>query len=78
MCLSLETLISNDLTQMVNFPTWIPDCDSHSPTLLAWSPPHLIIIMGGLNLKICQNFVGTKFLLRFVGWINPYGEVKIL
>ena len=21
--------ISNDLTQMVNFPTWIPDCDSH-------------------------------------------------
>ena len=26
--------ISNDLTQMVNFPTWIPDCDSHSPVLL--------------------------------------------
>ena len=26
--------ISNDLTQMVNFPTQIPDCDSHSPTLL--------------------------------------------
>ena len=26
--------ISNDLAQMVNFPTWIPDCDSHSPTLL--------------------------------------------
>ena len=24
---------SNDLTQMVNFPTWTPDCDSHSPTL---------------------------------------------
>ena len=23
--------ILNDLTQMVNFPTWIPDCDSHSP-----------------------------------------------
>ena len=22
--------ISNDLTQMVNFPTRIPDCDSHS------------------------------------------------
>ena len=22
--------ISNDLTQMINFPTWIPDCDSHS------------------------------------------------
>ena len=26
--------ISNDLTQMVNFPTWIPGCDSHSPALL--------------------------------------------
>ena len=26
--------ISNDLTQMVNFPTRIPDCDSHSPRLL--------------------------------------------
>ena len=26
--------ISNDLTQMVNFPPWIPDCDSHSPALL--------------------------------------------
>ena len=26
--------ISNDLTQMVKFPTWIPDCDSHSPALL--------------------------------------------
>ena len=24
----------NDLTQMVNFPTWIPDCDSPSPALL--------------------------------------------
>ena len=26
--------ISTDLTQMVNFPTRIPDCDSHSPALL--------------------------------------------
>ena len=26
--------ISNDLTQMVNFPTWISDCELHSPTLL--------------------------------------------
>ena len=26
--------ISNDLTQIFNFPTWIPDCDSHSPALL--------------------------------------------
>ena len=26
--------ISNGLTQVVNFPTQIPDCDSHSPALL--------------------------------------------
>ena len=26
--------IANDLTQMVNFPTWIPDCDSHNRALL--------------------------------------------
>ena len=26
--------ISNDLTEMVKFPTRIPDCDSHSPALL--------------------------------------------
>ena len=30
--------ISNDLTQMVNFPTQIPDCDSHSPALLDLFP----------------------------------------
>ena len=32
--LSYHFSIANDLTQMVNFPTWIPDCDSHNPTLL--------------------------------------------
>ena len=26
--------ISNDVTQMVNFPTRFPDCDAHSPALL--------------------------------------------
>ena len=26
--------ISNDLTQMVNFPSWIPGFDSHGPALL--------------------------------------------
>ena len=29
-----NSLISNDLTLMVTFPTWIPECDSHSPALL--------------------------------------------
>ena len=27
-------LISNDVKQIINFPTRIPDCDSHSPALL--------------------------------------------
>ena len=31
--LCYNLFISNDLTQMVNFPTRIPDCDSHSPAL---------------------------------------------
>ena len=31
LCYNLS--ISNDLTQMVNFVTRIPDCDSHSPGL---------------------------------------------
>ena len=30
----VNSVISNDLTQMVNFPTWITDCDSHTPALL--------------------------------------------
>ena len=29
-----ETSISNNLLQMVNFPTWIPDCHCHSSALL--------------------------------------------
>ena len=32
--LSYNFSISNNLTQIVNFPTRIPDCDSHSPALL--------------------------------------------
>ena len=30
----INLVIWNDLTQMVNFPTPIPDCDSHCPALL--------------------------------------------
>ena len=31
LCYNLS--ISNDITQMINFPNPIPDCDSHSPAL---------------------------------------------
>ena len=30
----IDLVNSDDLTQMVNFPTRISDCDSHSPALL--------------------------------------------
>ena len=29
-----SVIISNDITQMVTFPTQIPDSDSHNPALL--------------------------------------------
>ena len=29
-----SVIISNNLSQMTNFPTWIPDCDFHRPALL--------------------------------------------
>ena len=38
-------------------------------------PPH--IIMGGLNLKICQNFVGTKYFPTFVRGKPLWGELKL-
>ena len=37
--------ISNDLTQMVNFPTQIPDCDSHSPALLELLFPLMLVFV---------------------------------
>ena len=37
--------ISSDLTQMVNFPTQIPDCDSHSPGLLHFFLVMLIFVL---------------------------------
>ena len=30
----VNSVISNVVAQMVNFPSWMPDCDSHSPALL--------------------------------------------
>ena len=41
--------ISNDLTQIVNFPTQIPDCDSHSPALLD------LFISSGTS--ICSTYI---------------------
>ena len=54
--------ISNDLTQMVNFPTWIPDCDSHSTALLDLflsSDASICSIMAFLLLSISDQFVSS-------------------
>ena len=42
--------ISNDLTQMVNFPTGIPDYDSHSPALLDFYLLTLVFVVQWLSL----------------------------
>ena len=42
--------ISNDLNQMVNFPTRIPDCDSHSPALLDLFLLTLVFVLQWLSL----------------------------
>ena len=60
-----SVIISNDLTQMVNFPTWIPDCNSHSPTLL--------------DLFISPDFWIDLFLLMLVfvlQWLPSIGKFR--
>ena len=42
--------VSSDLNQMVNFPTWIPDCDCHSPILLDLFLLALVFILQWLSL----------------------------
>ena len=49
--ITLNTIIiSNDLTQMVNVPTRIPDCDSHSPSLLDLFLLTLVFVLPWLSL----------------------------
>ena len=58
--------ISNNLTQMVNFPTWIPDSDSHSPALLDLFIPTLVFVLQWLSLhgEILIMLL-SQFLLTF-------------
>ena len=46
----LQFFISNDLTQMVNFTTRIPNCDSHSPTLLYFFCLTLVFVLQWFSL----------------------------
>ena len=50
----------NDLTQMVNFPTRIPDCDSHIPALLVLffsSDTSICSTMAFLPLENCDHVI---------------------
>ena len=47
--------ISNDLTQIVNFPTRIPDCDSHSPVLLDLFPSSHASICSTMAFPLLGN-----------------------
>ena len=49
---------------------------SADPLLPPFPHPHSILL-GGLNLKICQNFGGLKYFLAFVGNKPLWGELKL-
>ena len=57
--------ISNDLTQVVNFPTWIPDCDSHSPALLDFFLLMLVFVLQWLSLHWEILIMLSQFPLTF-------------
>ena len=59
--------ISNDLTQMVNFPTQIPDCDSHSSAcldLFVSSEASICCAMASLHWEILVMLL-SQFPLTF-------------
>ena len=47
--------ISNDLTQMINSPTQIPDCDSHSPAVFGLFISFDVIICSTVALPPLEN-----------------------
>ena len=62
--------ISNDLTQMVNFPARIPDCDSHSPALLDWFLLTLAFVLQWLSLLWEILIMLSQFPLTFLNIHN--------
>ena len=57
---------------------WLQELIAEVSWFLPPPPSHPPIIMGGLNLKIFQNFVGTKIFLGFAGEKTSMGGVKIV
>ena len=48
--------IANDLTQMVNFLTRIPDCDSHNPALLTLLVLGIVGQATKVDMQDCWSF----------------------
>ena len=70
-------IVSNYLSQMVNFPTWIPDGDSHSPTLLDLfisSSVSICSIMAFSSLENSDhNFVSASIgFPSYLHWGAPF------
>ena len=55
--------ISNDFTQMVNFPTWILNCDSHSSALLDLFTSNASILQ-----RLFLHWEILIMLLSFIGF----------
>ena len=86
--------ISNDLTQMVNFPTQIPECDSHSMLFwihlflltlvfaLQWLSLHwetLIMMLSQLPLTFHQIYYGTPhFIALLITILALIGTVSVI
>ena len=79
--------ISYDLIQMVNFPTRIPDCDSHSPTLWNFFPSYRNFDYKNFDQDIfsqelCTSLFSeivldyTSFEENFLGVLNKYAPLK--
>ena len=65
--INLVNSVSNGLTQMVNFPTRIPDCDSHRPAfldLLLSSDASVCSTMASLHWEILIMLL-SQFPLTF-------------
>ena len=65
MCLSLGTLTSNHLTQIVNFANQIPECHSHSPAplnLLLSSDASIYFTMAFAPLGNSDHVVVSVFI----------------
>ena len=62
--------ISSDVTQIVNFPTWIPGCDSHSPALLDLFLSYDTSICCKMAFPPLGNFDHVVVLVSFVSVSN--------